>query len=411
MLLSNPHRALLLFLTAGVLQIEAVPADGAPNSLLPTFTLIGGNGGAETGRCTGNDLDMLKQSYEDMCLMARSARDEMDFFLSQAARTQGDGPPRPENAQAPVATVTNWKRWKRIRGTYLSLFGSDPFWVRGAALPGQPIAGHMKVRRFYNSVVERFCGGQSDNSPLLVCTDADYKFIEVGKPDPGDTQGRNIEETHPQCTEVGGVWYAPNMPQRGQYYESLPPKNPEDKPICTDPGHLAVASQRIQTLWFCKDGLDADIHKTVTLQDLRNTIKPTKRRYGKKLGDRDMILKTLELGDLTKLEDIKRVGGEIMPVTWLHELHHLITRSNDAPAVDKKGNPIKITEKVYNYATNQYEDQEVNEKSYGYDLCRNLALNGVLGLNNPDNLAFFALAMFFGEHDWSRGFAMPLKEP
>jgi hypothetical protein len=30
---------------------------------------------------------------------------------------------------------------------------------------------------------------------------------------------------------------------------------------------------------------------------------------------------------------------------------------------------------------------------------------------NPENAAFFALAMFFGEHDWSRGFAMPLAEP
>lgn len=32
-------------------------------------------------------------------------------------------------------------------------------------------------------------------------------------------------------------------------------------------------------------------------------------------------------------------------------------------------------------------------------------------LDNTDNFAFFALAMFFGEHDWSIGFAMLLKEP
>lgn len=83
--------------------------------------------------------------------MARSARDGIDFLLSQAAITQGDGPPKPENAQAPEATITNWKRWKRIRGTYLSLFGSDPFLVRGAAPPGQlqlgqPLPGHPGVR-------------------------------------------------------------------------------------------------------------------------------------------------------------------------------------------------------------------------------------------------------------------------
>lgn len=85
-----------------------------------------------------------------MCLMAKSASDEIDFLLSEAASTQGDGPPRPKNAQAPEATVTKWKRWKRVRGTYLALFGSDPFVVRGGPpgrqQPGQPNGGHPRVR-------------------------------------------------------------------------------------------------------------------------------------------------------------------------------------------------------------------------------------------------------------------------
>lgn len=50
---------------------------------------------------------------------------------------------------------------------------------------------------FYKEVVDKFCGGSgaNNNSPLLVCTDADYQFIKVGSPDPGDPQGRNIEVT------------------------------------------------------------------------------------------------------------------------------------------------------------------------------------------------------------------------
>ncbi|KAJ4347982.1 uncharacterized protein N0V89_009354 [Didymosphaeria variabile] len=157
------------------------------------------------------------------------------------------------------------------------------------------------------------------------------------------------------------------------------------------------------------NGLDTNVHKTVTLQDLRSGIKPASRRYKKV--DHDMFLQLLTLGRVTKLEDVKRVGGEIMPVTWLHELHHLLTRSDDEAAVDKEGTRIRTTENKYNPATNQYEDQEVNMKAYGYDLSRDLALyGGISAMVNPDNSAFFALAMFFSEYDWSKGFAMPLKD-
>lgn len=83
----------------------------------------------------------------------------------------------------------------------------------------------------------------------------------------------------------------------------------------------------------------------------------------------------------------------------------------DRPAVDKDGNRLKTTRSVYNVATNQYEDEEVDQKAYGYELARNLALHSIDGMINPDNLAFFALAMFFGDYDWSRGFAMPIEEP
>lgn len=85
-----------------------------------------------------------------MCLMAQSARDEIDFLLSQAAETKGIGPPRPANAQAPEETVKNWKRWNRVRGTYVSLFGSDPFVVPGGPpggrQPGERTPLHPKVR-------------------------------------------------------------------------------------------------------------------------------------------------------------------------------------------------------------------------------------------------------------------------
>ncbi|KAJ4347983.1 uncharacterized protein N0V89_009355 [Didymosphaeria variabile] len=144
---SKPGRVLLLFLSAGVLQTDAIPDDGAENSLLPTFTLLGGNGGSETGRCTGTDLDNLKASYEDMCLMARSASNELEFLLKQAEVTEGDGPPRPDDdAQVPV---DNWKRWQRIRETYFSLFGRDPFVKKndppGAKKPGETILGHERT--------------------------------------------------------------------------------------------------------------------------------------------------------------------------------------------------------------------------------------------------------------------------
>jgi hypothetical protein len=185
----------------------------------PTFRLIDGTGGSETGRCTGADLDHLKASYEDMCIMARIARDEIDFLMDQAERTRGSGPPKPENKEAPQTDIDNWKRWNRVRATYLSMFGKDPFLAPGDPQAGKPVSGHKTFVRgqydkhstkkgcvvlrtalmlfvdFYQRVDTEFCIGHNDNSPLLVCTDAHFKFIKIGQVDPGDPQGRTIENT------------------------------------------------------------------------------------------------------------------------------------------------------------------------------------------------------------------------
>lgn len=178
MLFLSLRKAILLYLTAGVLRVNAAPPDGALNSLIvsvanecfiplrillgmannlldqPAFTLIGGNGGSETGRCAGSDLANLKAAYEDMCLMARLARDEIDFILDQAERTAGDGPARPSNKDAPQQDVDNWKRWNRVRATYLSLFKLDPFTKRedvkgnaGEQQAGTPIKLYNKFVR------------------------------------------------------------------------------------------------------------------------------------------------------------------------------------------------------------------------------------------------------------------------
>ncbi|KAF2443709.1 hypothetical protein P171DRAFT_445080 [Karstenula rhodostoma CBS 690.94] len=419
MLLSNPKRALALLLTLGVLQSQAFPQDGAPNSLLPAFTLIGGNGGSETGRCTGANLDNLKASYEDMCLMAQRARDEIDFLVAQARQTGGDGPPRPKNKDAPQEDIDDWQRWNRVRGSFLSMFGKDPFAKRedvqgnpGEIQAGQPIPFYNTLTRgFYNRVFTEYCGGVSAQK-MLLCTDADFKFLEIGTVDPGDPQRRNIEDTHPQCRNVGGVWYSPNMPAGLRYDERPPPRNPGDGIVCDGSGadSLAVTVRDWNAIVFCNEGLDTNVHKTITLQDLRGSIKATNRRY-RRQEDRDSVLQRIRLGTVTKLEDIKRDDGEIMPVTWMHELNHLVMLNKDQPALDREGNRLKKTGNVYNDDTNQYEDREVDELSYGYELSRNLAVHGGLsGMINPDSISFFALAMFFDEFDWSRGFAMPLKE-
>lgn len=74
------------------------------------------------------------------------------------------------------------------------------------------------------------------------------------------------------------------------------------------------------------EGLDTNIHKTITLQNLRNSIKTAGKRY-KKPGGRETLLQAIGIGSVTKLEDIQRDGGEIWPVTWLHELSHLAISS------------------------------------------------------------------------------------
>ncbi|KAL5386673.1 hypothetical protein DPSP01_004037 [Paraphaeosphaeria sporulosa] len=97
-----------------------------------------------------------------MCLMARSARDEIDFLTQQAALIEADGPPKPaDNAQVPV---DNWKRWHRTRETYVSLFGADLFVKRGdppgPKKTGDFIEGHRRfVRNFYDDVVNQYSGG------------------------------------------------------------------------------------------------------------------------------------------------------------------------------------------------------------------------------------------------------------
>lgn len=78
--------------------------------------------------------------------MAQRARDEIDFLLTQAAATQGDGPPRPKK-DATQADIEIWQRWNRVRGTFLSMFGKDVFAKRedvkgnpGEIPAGQPIS-------------------------------------------------------------------------------------------------------------------------------------------------------------------------------------------------------------------------------------------------------------------------------
>ncbi|KAL5386671.1 hypothetical protein DPSP01_004035 [Paraphaeosphaeria sporulosa] len=203
------------------------------------------------------------------------------------------------------------------------------------------------------------------------------------------------------------------MPADLRYGDYPPPREPGDGIICNGvEGHtLAVTMRDWDAIVFCNEGLDTNVHKTITLQDLRGTIKPTSRSY-RRPENRGNVLRALHIGSVTRLEDIKNDGGEIMPVTWMHEVNHLLTTNDDQPALDKNGKRLKVTKTVYNHDTNQYEDEEKDEPSYGYELARNLATHGgASGMINPDNIAFFALAMFFNEFDWSRGFAMPFKEP
>ncbi|KAK7187138.1 hypothetical protein DPSP01_004039 [Paraphaeosphaeria sporulosa] len=412
MVFITPQRTLLLFLAVGIFQTNAFPADGAPNSLLPTFRLVEGDGGSETGRCTGADLDNLKASYEDMCAMARHARDDIDYLMQEADKTGGAGPPKPESKDAPQADIENWQRWNRVRATYLSLFGKDPFIDTTQPRAGKPVLGHKTfVRDFYNRVDTEFCVGQNSNSPLAVCTDAHFKFVKIGEVDPGDSQGRTIENTQPQCRNIGGVWYSPNMPEADRYGFFPPPNKPGDGPYCADPDDLASTHPDRGFIVFCKNGLDGKGHNLVTLEDQRANIKPTSKRY-KKSANRERFLQLLGVGGLTKLEDIKGDGGQNMPVTWLHEMHHLLKNSDDERAVDKNGKHIKTTRRIFNVETQKYEKQEDEERAYGYALARDLALYGGLSaMINPENSAFFALAMFFSEYDWSRGFAMPLMDP
>lgn len=57
----------------------------------------------------------------------------------------------------------------------------------------------------------------------------------------------------PQCRNVGGVWYSPNMPEGDRYSFSPPADNPGDGPYCNDPHHLAVTLKVERIIIFCKD--------------------------------------------------------------------------------------------------------------------------------------------------------------
>lgn len=92
---------------------------------------------------------------------------------------------------------------------------------------------------------------------------------------------------------------------------------------------------------------------------------------------------------------------------WIHEWTHLQSGTRDQPAYDADSNII------------------VNEDSYGYYYCANLARkianpanpgddpNGPdtqsgksLAIANADNYAYFALAMYLNEWDWGEGIAL-----
>lgn len=150
--------------------------------------------------------------------------------------------------------------------------------------------------------------------------------------------------------------------------------------------------------------------------------------------DKDRTITKLEKKEITHLEDLKGDDGENMPVTWLHEMVHLMMRGmlsqpvlvintnldavvDDQPALipaSGGGEATVLTKKdlVWNPTTQQREEMEVEEKAYGYERATDLArADPGLAMRNPDNIAFFAQAMYLDKFDWSRGWAMPLKVP
>ncbi|ORY11866.1 hypothetical protein BCR34DRAFT_587555 [Clohesyomyces aquaticus] len=401
MLLSARRCMVSLFIFAlQTSQITAVPEQGKENALLPTWNIVGGNGGRNTGNCAGNDLQALQGSWEEACLMARKANADLSWLEATAINTRGIGPAAPEGKKK---SSDDYIEWRRILDTYIAFFGEIPFNQQGDAGVANVDVGRLKhehsqaVEDFFRDIERDFCqSASSSRGKLLVCTDETYRFIKNGEIDPGDAQGRKIEETHPNCEGQGGVWYSPDLPERLRYSEEPPPGESGTRPLCNSrDDDMALTLRNVNAIFFCPLALDST-QTLPTANNLRTQIK-SRSRWRKKDVNKDEIAQKLLNRGIGTVEDPLGNAKETLSVIFLHEMLHLLKGAIDNQAVDINGNPMNDGVETAFRAT----------KAYGLVHARNLATHRPdLARKNPDNVAYFAFAMFFDELDWSRGYAM-----
>lgn len=133
---------------------------------------------------------------------------------------------------------------------------------------------------FHSDMERLFCNNQKkdhEGKPLkeqfvtLFCTDNHYKFLKLNEKDPGDPEGRLIEETRKivqftldkregktdyllesQCKDIGGIWYSPEVPIEYRYRSDPPPREPEHGPICHESDTLAATNINHKIITWCK---------------------------------------------------------------------------------------------------------------------------------------------------------------
>ncbi|PVH91286.1 hypothetical protein DM02DRAFT_664156 [Periconia macrospinosa] len=378
----------VILLSSQVLQIEAVPHDGEDNSLLPAFTLVG-QGNRDQGNCAGDDLELLKSAYEDACAMSRRAVEDLDFLVDQAKATAGKGPDKKSNK-------ADYSNYRRILDTFIALFGTSPFDQQGNVDVGGPLFvpndGSYHLKGFFETMVNEKCSGR-DIDKRIFCTDNHWEFLKNDAQDPTDPS-KTIQENLPQCQTYGGIWYSSVQPAGEQWLFAPPPSSPGKRPICDD-RKLAVTHFSPGTITFCQLSLNPNVVLD-TIKGFEGSIKPTNTRYGMT----DKALDKMRLGDLIKKKDLTSIEflRDSLSLTFLHEMLHLLTDKPDQDAVDEDGNPIM-------------DRDGKPELTYGWTRCRNLATHDTqLSWGNPDNVALFALAMYFRQWDWSRGYPQPVKK-
>ncbi|KAF2002595.1 hypothetical protein P154DRAFT_532824 [Amniculicola lignicola CBS 123094] len=353
-------------------------------------------GSLSEGGCDDH-IEDLKVSWGEACLASNKAKHEIKWLGRTGFLTQGKGP-------SPSTDKEERERWDRVYNTYIALFG-EIYDKKGRELR---YSDHdTRIRRVYKfySMMSAACKTKPNPKKKpqnLFCGDAWLTWIPVGYPDPEQSE-KMVEETQfaeENAVEAGGIWYNDLLDEGRRRLILEPPTNSNDPKICN--GELACTFVGQSIVIWCPPGLSQA--PSVLATEARIKSVPF-------TSELDAMAKVKD-GTLTSIYSPPGTSGGDMIATWIHEMGHHLMGWIDEQAVNRRGK--RKWKKGHDWDTRKQKwvaSEKTEVLVTSWKLASQLATwDPDKAVMNPENYAFFGMAMLLDDWDWHHGgYAQPIK--